>query len=69
MKSDYILFYLQSCVHFHLCRFKSFASDSKYLQMDASVLRNLEIFHSNMGSQKGSLFWALDHTRTKFGSR
>ncbi|GFG34869.1 hypothetical protein Cfor_10396 [Coptotermes formosanus] len=49
--------------------FKSFASDTKYLQMDASVLRNLEIFQSSMGSQKGSLFWALDHTRTKFGSR
>ncbi|XP_023724696.1 DNA mismatch repair protein Msh3 isoform X2 [Cryptotermes secundus] len=48
---------------------RSFASDSRYLQMDASVLRNLEVFRSIVGSHKGSLFWALDHTRTKFGSR
>ncbi|XP_021933038.1 DNA mismatch repair protein Msh3-like isoform X4 [Zootermopsis nevadensis] len=48
---------------------RSFTSNSRYLQMDATVLRNLEIFQSSVGSSKGSLFWALNHTKTKFGSR
>jgi DNA mismatch repair ATPase MutS len=56
-------------VHIYLFRLHSFASDLRYLQMDSTVLRNLEIFESSVGSYKGSLFWALDHTKTKFGSR
>ncbi|PSN55303.1 DNA mismatch repair protein Msh3 [Blattella germanica] len=49
--------------------FRNFTSDSKHLQMDASALRNLEIFETSVGSYKGSLMWALNHTKTKFGSR
>ncbi|XP_069699526.1 DNA mismatch repair protein Msh3-like [Periplaneta americana] len=48
---------------------RHFTSDSRYVKMDATVLRNLEIFKSGLGTHKGSLIWALDHTRTKFGSR
>ncbi|XP_066992466.2 DNA mismatch repair protein Msh3 isoform X2 [Anabrus simplex] len=48
---------------------RDFTSRSLYLQMDATVLRNLEILQSTEGTYKGSLLWLLDRTRTKFGSR
>lgn len=37
--------------------------------MDSSTIRNLQIFSNDSGSSHGSLFWALNHTKTKFGAR
>ena len=38
--------------------------------MDSSTIRNLQLFASDDGSgTHGSLFWALNHTKTKFGAR
>ncbi|XP_022110672.1 DNA mismatch repair protein Msh3-like [Acanthaster planci] len=48
----------------------SFSARRKCLKLDACALRNLEIFKNQTdGSGKGSLFSALDHTQTRFGSR
>ncbi|XP_063237224.1 DNA mismatch repair protein Msh3-like isoform X2 [Bacillus rossius redtenbacheri] len=54
---------------FKLSSFRKFTDQDKYLQMDGSTLRNLEIFSSKSNTHKGSLCWVLDQTVTKFGSR
>jgi DNA mismatch repair protein MutS len=42
----------------------------KYMQLDASTRRNLEILESNREkTKKGSLLWVLDETVTAMGSR
>ena len=46
------------------------ASDSKHMVLDANTRRNLELTQSMMGgSKKGSLLWALDHTKSAAGAR
>nr|XP_006004451.2 PREDICTED: DNA mismatch repair protein Msh3 isoform X1 [Latimeria chalumnae] len=69
-----VLKYLQE---FHLekilygtSNFKQFSSAMEYMNMNGTMLKNLEIFQNQTnGSVKGSLFWVLDHTQTSFGRR
>ncbi len=39
------------------------------LSLDAATQRNLELFATFRGEQRGSLLWVLDRTRTAMGSR
>ncbi|KAG8884457.1 Mismatch repair protein msh3 [Tulasnella sp. 331] len=49
--------------------FSTFSSRSHML-LNGTTLTNLEIFRNSTDfTEKGSLCWILDHTRTKFGSR
>lgn len=41
----------------------------KHLQMTPSLIRHLEIFESYRGTDKGSLFYAIDRTKTSAGKR
>src|SRR5512141_722207 len=41
----------------------------RYLAMDETAVRTLEIFSSMSGDRKGSLLWAVDRTRTPMGAR
>ncbi|XP_041367946.1 DNA mismatch repair protein Msh3-like [Gigantopelta aegis] len=62
---------------FHLDRalklttsFQPFSVKSKFMQIGGNTLRNLEVFQNiTDGRENGSLFWVLNHTVTKFGSR
>lgn len=48
----------------------NYYSASHYMQLDHSLLRNLEIFHTAKEGQKdGSLMWVLDQTVTSLGGR
>ena len=43
---------------------------NKYLTLDASARRNLELLKTIIdGGKKGSLLWVLDHTQTSMGGR
>ena len=43
---------------------------SKYMELDYTTLRNLELTQSlRTGEKKGSLLWVLDHTKTPMGGR
>lgn len=44
-------------------------SFDKYMSIDASTRKNLELMHTNNGEYYGSLFWCLNKTVTKGGSR
>ena len=45
-------------------------SGSKYMELDYTTLRNLELTSSlRSGEKRGSLLWALDHTKTPMGAR
>ncbi len=47
-----------------------FCSDGRYMELDLTTIRNLELLGSlRSGEKKGSLLWALDKTRTPMGSR
>ncbi|ODQ64665.1 hypothetical protein NADFUDRAFT_52294 [Nadsonia fulvescens var. elongata DSM 6958] len=49
--------------------FNSFTARSHML-LNGNALASLEIYNNQTdNSEKGSLFWVLDHTRTKFGQR
>lgn len=37
--------------------------------MNSSTITNLQLLSSESGNAHGSLFWALNHTKTKFGAR
>ncbi len=41
----------------------------RYLAMDETAVRTLEIFSTMSGERKGSLLWAVDRTRTPMGAR
>ncbi|HEU5360444.1 MAG TPA: DNA mismatch repair protein MutS [Candidatus Deferrimicrobiaceae bacterium] len=41
----------------------------RYLAMDETAVRTLEIFSTLSGERKGSLLWAVDRTRTPMGAR
>ncbi|XP_071168797.1 DNA mismatch repair protein Msh3-like isoform X1 [Mytilus edulis] len=50
--------------------FCQFSTKSLYMQLQTSVLRNLEVFQNlTDGKEKGSLFWAVNQTVTRFGGR
>lgn len=45
-------------------------SESKYMELDYTTLRNLELTESlRTGEKKGSLLWVLDKTKTPMGGR
>lgn len=47
-----------------------FSVKSKLLQLPAACLRNLEVFQNGTdGTQRGSLYWLLNHTVTRPGAR
>jgi DNA mismatch repair protein MSH3 len=49
--------------------FKSFSARSHML-LNGNTLTSLEIYRNQTDfSERGSLFWTLDHTQTKFGRR
>jgi DNA mismatch repair protein MutS len=39
------------------------------MRLSAQVLKHLEIFETHSGSKQGSLFWAVDRTKTSLGAR
>ncbi|MCL5885407.1 MAG: DNA mismatch repair protein MutS [Deltaproteobacteria bacterium] len=41
----------------------------RYLAMDETAVRTLEVFSTLSGERKGSLLWAIDRTRTPMGAR
>jgi len=41
----------------------------RYLAMDETAVRTLEVFSTMSGERKGSLIWAVDRTRTPMGAR
>ncbi|MBI5419731.1 MAG: DNA mismatch repair protein MutS [Deltaproteobacteria bacterium] len=41
----------------------------RYLGMDETAVRTLEIFSTLSGERKGSLLWAIDNTKTPMGAR
>jgi len=41
----------------------------RYLALDETAVRTLEIFSTMSGERKGSLLWAVDRTRTPMGAR
>ncbi|HEX9205931.1 MAG TPA: DNA mismatch repair protein MutS [Candidatus Deferrimicrobiaceae bacterium] len=41
----------------------------RYLAMDETAVRTLELFASLSGERRGSLLWAVDRTRTPMGAR
>ncbi|XP_063953870.1 DNA mismatch repair protein Msh3-like isoform X2 [Lytechinus pictus] len=49
---------------------RAFTTSHDALRLDACALRNLEIFNNHVdGSEKGSLLWVLNHTKTQYGKR
>lgn len=52
----------------HITRL-SVEDESEYLQLDATSIKNLEIFESNQTNNKNSLIAILDKTATSMGSR
>ncbi len=44
-------------------------AEGRYLAMDETAVRTLEIFSTMSGERKGSLLWAVDRTRTPMGAR
>ncbi|XP_076352752.1 DNA mismatch repair protein Msh3-like [Tachypleus tridentatus] len=50
--------------------FSPLSTTSCYINLPATTIRNLEIFQNKSDFKEyGSLFWVLNRTRTKFGSR
>ncbi|GFS00433.1 DNA mismatch repair protein Msh3 [Elysia marginata] len=50
--------------------FRRFSERSRFMHLSSQCLHNLEVFQNSCDrSEKGSLFWMLDNTKTKFGSR
>ncbi|XP_066274176.1 DNA mismatch repair protein Msh3-like isoform X1 [Branchiostoma lanceolatum] len=47
-----------------------FQKELEHMILNSTTLKNLEIFANQTdGNERGSLFWVLNHTRTKFGAR
>ena len=44
-------------------------TEGTFLEIDAATRRNLELVHTLDGERKGSLFWAIDRTKTSAGCR
>ncbi|CAL1530222.1 unnamed protein product [Lymnaea stagnalis] len=50
--------------------FSKFSELSHHMYLNGQCIRNLELFQNSWdGSEKGSLFWILNHTSTRFGCR
>eukprot|EP00058_Branchiostoma_floridae_P024490 XP_002609980.1 hypothetical protein BRAFLDRAFT_124403 [Branchiostoma floridae] len=47
-----------------------FQQELEHMILNSTTLKNLEIFANQTdGNERGSLFWVLNHTKTKFGAR
>jgi len=44
-------------------------TDSEYMRLDISAMRNLELCETMRGGKRGSLLWVLDKTKTAMGKR
>ncbi|KAF2645701.1 hypothetical protein P280DRAFT_442483 [Massarina eburnea CBS 473.64] len=44
-------------------------SARSYMLLNGNTLTSLEIYQTSMGTSKGSLFWTMDRTKTRFGQR
>ena len=67
---EYLKEFKLTSVFEFLDNYKKFSDVNKSTILDASVLKNLEIFNNiTTGSERGSLFAMLDNTFTKFGQR
>ncbi|MCQ2966523.1 MAG: DNA mismatch repair protein MutS [Alphaproteobacteria bacterium] len=44
-------------------------TNGSMMEIDSATRRNLELFHSLSGDKKGSLFYAIDRTKTATGTR
>ncbi|XP_076352753.1 DNA mismatch repair protein Msh3-like [Tachypleus tridentatus] len=63
------MFHLES-VLYNPSNFSPLSTTSCYINLPATTIRNLEIFQNKSDFKEyGSLFWVLNRTRTKFGSR
>ena len=75
MKKDFLDCFLDWVCYFpflisHSSNLHEFSVKSKLLQLPAACLRNLEIFQNGTdGTQRGSLYWLLNHTVTRPGAR
>lgn len=50
--------------------FTRLSNETEYISMNGTTLKNLEILQNQTDMKtKGSLLWALDHTKTAFGRR
>ncbi|XP_060066671.1 DNA mismatch repair protein Msh3-like [Ylistrum balloti] len=50
--------------------FTQFSEKSKFMQLPGNTVRNLEIFQNQTnGQEQGSLFWVMNQTVSRFGSR
>lgn len=50
--------------------FSQFSEKSKYLYLPGNTVRNLELFsNQNDGKEKNSVYWLMNQTVTKYGSR
>ncbi|XP_033750207.1 LOW QUALITY PROTEIN: DNA mismatch repair protein Msh3-like [Pecten maximus] len=50
--------------------FTQFSVKSKFMQLPGNTVRNLEIFQNQTNSrERGSLFWVMNQTVSRFGSR
>ena len=67
-----LLAYLEETQKFDLSHISALelAGASKYMELDYTTLRNLELSQSlRTGEKKGSLLWVLDQTKTPMGGR
>lgn len=57
-------------INFILSTIQHFSADTGYMHLGAAALRNLELFQNSVDQQeKGSVFWVMNHTHTRFGQR
>ncbi|QPG76494.1 hypothetical protein FOA43_003883 [Brettanomyces nanus] len=53
-----------------LLYYRHFSEVDNSMVLDSNTIKNLEIFHNvTTGTEKGSLFWILNHTNTPFGKK
>jgi len=67
-----LLAYIEETQKFDLSHISALevANTGKYMELDYTTLRNLELTQSlRTGEKKGSLLWVLDQTRTPMGGR
>ncbi|KAK3098520.1 hypothetical protein FSP39_020282 [Pinctada imbricata] len=58
------------CLSAMIIALSKFTTESTYLKLPGKTTRNLELFQNQTNLQeRGSLFWVLNHTVTKYGNR
>ncbi|KAG8456428.1 hypothetical protein GDO86_002273 [Hymenochirus boettgeri] len=62
-------FHLEKILYYP-CKFSQMCKKKEFVQMNGTTLKNLEILQNQTDQKtKGSLLWAVDHTKTCFGRR